>query len=77
MLDVLLDLGKAYLLQNRVEEAEKAFQRIVAINDSDELAGVARFQLSQIYLKLGRSAEADQQIKRFRELTGAQSDRNS
>jgi tetratricopeptide (TPR) repeat protein len=69
MLDVLLDLGKAYLLQNRVEDAEKAFQRIVAINDSDELAGAAHFQLSQIYRKLGRTAEADKQIKRFRELT--------
>jgi Flp pilus assembly protein TadD len=66
---VLLDLGKAYLPQDRVEEAEKTFQRIVAINDSDELAGAAHFQLSQICRKLGSSAEADQQTKRFRELT--------
>lgn len=69
MLDVLLDLGKAYLLENRVEAAEKAFQRIIAINDSGELAGAAHFQLSQIYRKLGKSAEADREMERFRELT--------
>ncbi len=69
MLDVLLDLGKAYLVENQVADAEKSFQRILAINDSGELASAAHLQLSQIYRKLGKNEEAERQTQRFRELT--------
>ena len=69
MLDTMLDLGKAYLMENQIEPAEKAFQRIIRINDADEIAAAAHLQLSQICRKLGRTEEADQHLKRFRELS--------
>lgn len=69
MLDTLLDLGKAYVSMNQVEQAAQAFHRITEIDDSNELAAAAHFQLSQIYRKQGKTAEADQELKRFRELS--------
>ncbi len=71
MLDTLLDLGKAYLMENQIEPAEKAFRRILALDDSGEIAGAAHLQLSQICRKLGRAEEAEQHLKRFRELSNA------
>ena len=69
MLETLMDLGKAYSMESKVDEATKAFSRIIAIEDTDELAAAAHLQLSQICRKLGRAAEADQHLKRFRELS--------
>lgn len=69
MLDTLLDLGKAYLMENQIESAEKAFRRIVAINDADEIAAAAHLQLSQICRRLGRVDEAEEHLKKFRELS--------
>ena len=68
MIETLMDLGKAYSAEGRVDEAAKSFRRIIAIEDTDELAAAAHLQLSQICRKLGRIAEADQHLKRFREL---------
>lgn len=68
MLETLMDLGKAYSTEGRVDEAAKTFRRIIAIEDNDELAAAAHLQLSQICRKLGMVAEADQHLRRFREL---------
>ena len=68
MIEALVDLGKAYSMENRVDDAAKAYRRVIAIEDTDELAAAAHLQLSQICRKLGRTAEADQHLKRFREL---------
>ncbi len=69
MLDTLLDLGKAYLMENQIEPAEKAFRRIIGIDDTGEIAAAAHLQLSQICRRLGRAEEAEQHLKRFRELS--------
>ena len=69
MLDTMLDLGKAYMMENQIEPAEKAFRRIIRINDVDEIAAAAHLQLSQICRRLGRAEEAEQHLKRFRELS--------
>jgi tetratricopeptide (TPR) repeat protein len=68
MLETLLDLGKAYSSENQLAQAENTFRRIIAIEDRDELAAAAHLQLSQICRKLGKAAEAEQHLQRFREL---------
>jgi tetratricopeptide (TPR) repeat protein len=69
MLETLLDLGAAYLSNDQIAPAERAFSRIVEIDDHDELAAAAHLRLSQICRKLGRPDDAEQHLKRFRELT--------
>jgi len=71
MLETLLDLGKAYAAANQLAQAENTYQRIIAIDDKDELAAAAHLQLSQICRKLGKPTEAEQHLKRFRELNPA------
>jgi len=69
MLETLLDLGKAHSTENQLAQAETTYRRIIAIDDKDELAAAAHLQLSQICRKLGRPAEAEQHLQRFRELS--------
>ena len=69
MLETLLELGKAYLMANQVEQAEKTYRRMIEIDDTDELTAAAHLQLSQICRKRGDSAEAERHLKRFRELS--------
>jgi tetratricopeptide (TPR) repeat protein len=71
MLETLLELGKAYLMDNQLEEATKVYRHMIEIDDTDELAATAHLQLSQIYRKLGNPAEADRHLKRVRELNSA------
>ena len=71
MLETLLELGKAYMMANRLEKAEKVYKRMIEIEDTDELAAAAHLQLSQIYRKMGNSAEAEQHLKRVRELNSS------
>lgn len=73
MIETLLDMGKAYLMEHRIEPAEKAFRRIIEINDTDEIGAAAHLQLSQICRRLGRTEEAEQHLKRFRELSKGRS----
>jgi Flp pilus assembly protein TadD len=68
MLETLLELGKAYVMDNQLERATNVFSRLIEIDDRDELAAAAHLQLSQIYRRLGNPAEADQHLKRVREL---------
>jgi tetratricopeptide (TPR) repeat protein len=68
MLETLLELGKAYMMANQLEQAEKVYKRMIEIEDTDELAAAAHLQLSQIYRKMGDPAEAEQHLKRVREL---------
>jgi tetratricopeptide (TPR) repeat protein len=68
MLETLLELGKAYLMENQLEQAEKVYNHMIEIDDTDELAAAAHLQLSQIYRKMGNPAAAEQHLKRVREL---------
>jgi len=68
MLETLLELGKAYMMANQLNQAEKVYKHMIEIDDTDELAAAAHLQLSQIYRRMGYPAEAEQHLKRVREL---------
>ncbi len=67
MIETLYDLGKAYALENQSASAEKAWLEIVALDDTSPLAASAHMELSRLYRKEGKTAEADQQLQKFRE----------
>ena len=71
MLETLLEVGKAYGMENRSADAEKAYRKILEIEDRDEVAAAAHLQLSQMYRKQGRVAESEEHLKRYRELSAA------
>ena len=66
MVETLYDLGKAFSLVNEPAKAEKAWLEVVALNDSSEQAASAHLQLSELYRKEGRTADANQQLEKFR-----------
>jgi Flp pilus assembly protein TadD len=68
MVETLYDLGKASALENRLDAAEKAWLEVIALQDAGELAASAHLQLSQLYRKQGKLAEADRHLARYREL---------
>jgi tetratricopeptide (TPR) repeat protein len=68
MIETLFDLAKAYHLENRMAEAEKAWLGVIALEDTGELAASSHFQLSQLYRRRGNAAEADRHLRRFQEL---------
>jgi len=68
MLETISDLGAAYLSQNQIEDAGRAYRRILEIEDRDEMAAAAHLRLAQICRKLGKTEEADRHLERFREL---------
>jgi tetratricopeptide (TPR) repeat protein len=68
MIETLFDLGKAYDLENKSSEAEKAWLAVIALDDSGGLAAKSHFQLSQLYRRQGKAAEADRHFRRFQEL---------
>ena len=68
MMETLFDLGKAYSIENRLAEAEKAWLAVIAIDDYGEMAASSHFQLSQLYRRQGKPAEADRHFRRFQEM---------
>ncbi len=67
MVETLYDLGKAYSLVNEPAKAEKAWLQVIDLNDSSDQAASAHLALSELYRKQGRTAEANQQLEKFRE----------
>jgi len=68
MPETLIELGRAMVTAGDTTGAEKMFQRVLELEKTSRLAETAHFQLSQIYRKLGRSADADREMKLFQEL---------
>ena len=68
MPETLLELGKALAMTGDTEGAEKAFQKVLELEQTSKLAETAHYQLAQIYRKLGRPADADREIKLFQQL---------
>ena len=66
MPETLLELGKAMAISGEVASAEKFFLKVLEHEQSSRLAETAHFQLAQIYRKLGRSVDADRQMKLFK-----------
>jgi len=68
MIETLFDLGKASGLENETAAAEKAWLEVIDLDDTGEMAASSHFQLSQLFRRQGKAAEANRQYKRFLEL---------
>jgi tetratricopeptide (TPR) repeat protein len=68
MIETLYDLGKASALENRLDAAEKTWLEVIRLDDTSELAASAHLQLSLLYRKQGKLAEADGHLQRYREM---------
>lgn len=68
MPETLIELGKAEVASNNIAEAEKALRRVVELEPESTLAETAHFQLSQIYRRTNRTADADRETKLFQAL---------
>jgi len=71
MPETLLELGKATIVDGDLTSAEKLFLRLLELEHASPLAESAHFQLAQIYRQLGRSADADREMKKFQEMRKA------
>jgi tetratricopeptide (TPR) repeat protein len=71
MPETLVELGKAMVTGDDAQGAAKWFERVLELEKTSRLAETAHFQLAQIYRKLGRTAEADREMKLFQQLRGA------
>ena len=67
--EILLQLGTA-LASSDPAAAEALLRRVLQLEKESSVARSAHFQLAQILRKLGRTAEADAELKRFKELQG-------
>jgi len=68
MPETLLELGKATAAGGGYASAEKLFRQVLELEQESQLAESAHFQLAQIYRRLGRHADADQEMKKFQEM---------
>ncbi|MGH9629996.1 MAG: tetratricopeptide repeat protein [Bryobacteraceae bacterium] len=68
MPETLLELGKVLNASGEPKSAETYLKAVLAAEQDTELAESAHFQLSQVYRKLGRPAEADREMRTFQEL---------
>ena len=70
MPETLLELGKALNASGDAKSAEPYLRQVLVVEQRTSLAESAHFQLSQVYRKLGRSSDADREMKLFQELRG-------
>ncbi len=68
MPETILELGKAEAATGDAAGAEKHFTHVVELEPDSNLAATAHFQLAQIYRKAGRAADADRELKRFKNM---------
>ncbi len=68
MPETLLELGRARAANGANDGAEKAFLQLLTVEPKGRLAESAHFQLSQLYRKMNRIADADKHLSQFREL---------
>jgi tetratricopeptide (TPR) repeat protein len=71
MPETLLELGKALNAAGDAKAAEPVLRRLLTAESAGGLAEAAHFQLAQAYRKLGRSADAEREMKLFNELRDA------
>jgi len=67
MPETLYALGKANSLQGSYDAAEKAWNRVIELEKTGELASQSHFGLAAIYRKQGKSADAAREMKAFEE----------
>lgn len=66
MPQTLLELGRAEALSGRLAEADAYLRRVIEIEGKSPLAKTAHYQRSQILRRLGKIAEADEELRRYR-----------
>jgi protein O-GlcNAc transferase len=66
--ETLIELGKALTASGDPSSAEPLLQRALSNTPPADLAASAHFQLAQIYRRLGRTADADREMKAFQQL---------
>src|SRR5437667_259386 len=64
----MLTLGMATTAAGDYTAAERLFRRVLDQEPASNLAEPAHFQLAQLYRKLGRTADADRELKLFQQL---------
>lgn len=71
MPETLYSLGKAASLSGDNASAEKAWVKVVEIEKESDLAAQAHFALAALYHKQGKTADAEREMKKFKELQHA------
>jgi tetratricopeptide (TPR) repeat protein len=76
MPETLYSLGKAASLEGDSQSAESAWQKVVAMEKTGQLAAQAHFGLAALYRKQGKAGEAAREMQEFQKLQGAGPDHN-
>jgi tetratricopeptide (TPR) repeat protein len=74
MPETLLELGKLMTASGDLKSAEAYLTQALASERGTSLAQAAHFQLAQVYRKLGRTSEAEREMKAFQELRAKRRD---
>jgi tetratricopeptide (TPR) repeat protein len=72
MPETQLELGKLLNSSGDAAAAERLLRKVLEAEQGTALAESAHFQLSQVYRKLGRPADADRELKAFQALRARQ-----
>src|SRR4029077_7543472 len=65
MPETLLELGKALYASGDAGAAAACLERVLQVEKKTDIAQAAHFQLAQAYRKLGRTADAERELKLF------------
>ena len=68
MPETLYSLGKAASLEGDAAAAEKAWTKLLSIEQQSTLAAQAHFGLAGLYRKQGKTAEAQREMRQFQDL---------
>ncbi len=71
MPETLYSLGKAASLEGDTAAAEKAWTKLLTIEQQSSLAAQAHFGLAGLYRKQGKTAEAQHEMQEFERLKGS------
>lgn len=76
MPETLYSLGKAASLDADAQSAENAWQRLLTIEKTSQLAARAHFGLAALYRKQGKATEAAREMQEFQKLQSANPGQN-
>jgi outer membrane protein assembly factor BamD (BamD/ComL family) len=68
MPETLYSLGKAASLEGDTAAAEKAWKKVVELENGSPLAAQAHFALAGLYRKQAKSEEAEREMEEFKKL---------
>jgi tetratricopeptide (TPR) repeat protein len=74
MPETLFALGKAESLDGKPLDAEKDWKRLLNLEKDTDLAEKTHFALAGLYRKLGKAANAEQEMKAFQQIKAQRKD---